>query len=320
MNEIEIDGKIYITTKRAAELTRYTKDYVGQLARAQKIAARLVGRNWYVDEQDILMHAGLIARSNDSSLVQSDVQHIQTESPLLDTTQNDSEAQNEAARKFTDHSTFVSSHEVVNTFEAESESRNEGEETEASIPQYAEESTQSESVDTPHDDHQHTVSYAAESQDLFPRVSNDGYEGSPREQTLEEEVVSLKREMNLRNSTGEEGTATFRASPTGFAEEVITNEFQNSNFEEEPKIKRHQDEVIEEAYFQKIRLSKLLLPGAAAIFITTSLALALILYPNAVSKSNEYKREVSSDNQIDTDQSASASGTFLESSYEYRRK
>lgn len=48
MNELTLDGKLYVSSKRAAELTGYAKDYVGQLCREGRIEARLVGRNWYV--------------------------------------------------------------------------------------------------------------------------------------------------------------------------------------------------------------------------------------------------------------------------------
>ncbi len=57
MNELEIQGKKYISSKRAAELTGYAKDYVGQLARAGKVPGTRVGRAWYVEESALLLHA-----------------------------------------------------------------------------------------------------------------------------------------------------------------------------------------------------------------------------------------------------------------------
>src|ERR1700761_490911 len=56
MNELTLDGKIYVSSKRAAEMTGYAKDYVGQLCREGRVAARLVGRNWYVLEESIREH------------------------------------------------------------------------------------------------------------------------------------------------------------------------------------------------------------------------------------------------------------------------
>ncbi len=49
-------GKKYISASRAAELTGYASDYIGQLCRAKKIHASLVGRSWYVLESEILNH------------------------------------------------------------------------------------------------------------------------------------------------------------------------------------------------------------------------------------------------------------------------
>ncbi len=56
MNELTIDGQTYISSKRAAEITGYAKDYVGQLCREGRIEARLVGRNWYVLEKSVREH------------------------------------------------------------------------------------------------------------------------------------------------------------------------------------------------------------------------------------------------------------------------
>ncbi len=56
MDEITLDGKIYVSSKRSAKITGYAKDYVGQLCREGKVEARLVGRNWYVLETSIREH------------------------------------------------------------------------------------------------------------------------------------------------------------------------------------------------------------------------------------------------------------------------
>jgi len=55
-DHIDIDGKKYISAKKGAELTGYTTDYIGQLARGGKVATTLVGRARYVDEDDLLAH------------------------------------------------------------------------------------------------------------------------------------------------------------------------------------------------------------------------------------------------------------------------
>ena len=56
MDEITLDGKTYVSSKRAAAITGYAKDYVGQLCREGRVEARLVGRNWYILESSIREH------------------------------------------------------------------------------------------------------------------------------------------------------------------------------------------------------------------------------------------------------------------------
>jgi hypothetical protein len=55
-DSVEIDGKIYIPSKRASKLVGYTKDYVGQLSRGGYLDAKLVGRSWFVTEDSIRAH------------------------------------------------------------------------------------------------------------------------------------------------------------------------------------------------------------------------------------------------------------------------
>ena len=56
MDELTIGEKTYISSKRAAEITGYAKDYVGQLCREGRVEATLVGRSWYVLESSIRTH------------------------------------------------------------------------------------------------------------------------------------------------------------------------------------------------------------------------------------------------------------------------
>ncbi len=56
MDEITLDDKKYVSSKQAAKLTGYAKDYVGQLCREGRVQARLVGRSWYVLESSIKDH------------------------------------------------------------------------------------------------------------------------------------------------------------------------------------------------------------------------------------------------------------------------
>ena len=53
---IFFEGKKFISSSRAAEMTKYSKDYIGQLCRGGKVTARMVGRSWYVEESSLLAH------------------------------------------------------------------------------------------------------------------------------------------------------------------------------------------------------------------------------------------------------------------------
>ena len=53
---IILQDKIYISAKRVHEIFGYTSDYVGQLCRAGKLEARMVGRSWFVTEKSVADH------------------------------------------------------------------------------------------------------------------------------------------------------------------------------------------------------------------------------------------------------------------------
>ena len=69
MDEMILNGKNHVSSKRAAEITGYAKDYIGQLCREGRIEARLVGRSWYVDEESLRRH-----RFGTEGIVQSEVE------------------------------------------------------------------------------------------------------------------------------------------------------------------------------------------------------------------------------------------------------
>lgn len=56
MDELIIGEKKYVSSKQAAKMTGYAKDYIGQLCREGRVPARLVGRSWYVLETAIQDH------------------------------------------------------------------------------------------------------------------------------------------------------------------------------------------------------------------------------------------------------------------------
>jgi len=53
---ISFDGHDYVSAARAAHITGYTPDYVGQLARNGKIMSRQIANRWYVHRDEILAH------------------------------------------------------------------------------------------------------------------------------------------------------------------------------------------------------------------------------------------------------------------------
>lgn len=76
MEEISVKGKKYLKAKLVARELGYTNDYIGQLCRAGKVDAELVGRTWYVDAESIKAHKQTRYRSTKASTrreLQSDV-------------------------------------------------------------------------------------------------------------------------------------------------------------------------------------------------------------------------------------------------------
>jgi hypothetical protein len=58
MDELEISGKRYISSRRAAKENKYHSDYIGQLVRTGKVVGTKVGRAWYVDENSLSQYLG----------------------------------------------------------------------------------------------------------------------------------------------------------------------------------------------------------------------------------------------------------------------
>jgi len=84
MEEIVIDEKKYISSKRAAKETGYAKDYVGQLCREGRVQARLVGRAWYVLESAIYDHrfgSNVDSRKTNEATAETLPNHSMWESP-----------------------------------------------------------------------------------------------------------------------------------------------------------------------------------------------------------------------------------------------
>ena len=53
MKEVLINGVTYLPASSLAKQFRYTSDYIGQLCRAKKVDAQLIGRSWYVNPDSL---------------------------------------------------------------------------------------------------------------------------------------------------------------------------------------------------------------------------------------------------------------------------
>ncbi len=51
-----LEGKNYISARRAAKIINYAQDYIGQLCRSEKLDCKMVGRSWFVTEESLLNH------------------------------------------------------------------------------------------------------------------------------------------------------------------------------------------------------------------------------------------------------------------------
>jgi hypothetical protein len=92
MDELEISGKRYISSRRAAKENAYHSDYIGQLIRGGKLIGTKVGRAWYVEEASLLEFLGKEREARPAPFTQSvaevavpehvEVEKIEPELPL----------------------------------------------------------------------------------------------------------------------------------------------------------------------------------------------------------------------------------------------
>ena len=87
MDELLIEDKKYVSSKRAAKITGYAKDYIGQLCREGRVPARLVGRSWYVLEAAIRDHRFGAVEERGAKEVAQENFPMHSPSPLLQTWQ-----------------------------------------------------------------------------------------------------------------------------------------------------------------------------------------------------------------------------------------
>lgn len=55
-SDLFFDGNKYISCKRAAKISGYVTDYIGQLCRDGKLECKMVGRSWYVSLESLIAH------------------------------------------------------------------------------------------------------------------------------------------------------------------------------------------------------------------------------------------------------------------------
>lgn len=56
MEVLVLDGKSYVKASKAAKELGYATDYVGQLCRSGKVDSHLIGRTWYVNQEELGTH------------------------------------------------------------------------------------------------------------------------------------------------------------------------------------------------------------------------------------------------------------------------
>ncbi|MDP3785062.1 MAG: hypothetical protein Q8R12_03230, partial [bacterium] len=54
MPEVFLDGKIFLSLKKAGEVSGYHSDYLGRLARSGKLKSRKVGIQWFIEKESLL--------------------------------------------------------------------------------------------------------------------------------------------------------------------------------------------------------------------------------------------------------------------------
>src|SRR3989338_8800619 len=85
--DLFFDNKKYISVKEASSLTGYSKDYIGQLCRGNKVDSKRIGRVWYVTHDSILSHknsGAKIEQVAEASLKESRVNEIRETTEIKD--------------------------------------------------------------------------------------------------------------------------------------------------------------------------------------------------------------------------------------------
>ena len=87
VSDIFFENKKYISVKDASSLTGYSKDYIGQLCRSEKVLSKRVGRVWYVEEESLLTYKNTPTTFDFAKNLYSKKEaQIVTENPVVNTT------------------------------------------------------------------------------------------------------------------------------------------------------------------------------------------------------------------------------------------
>lgn len=290
MNELEFDGRMYVSTRRAAELTKYTKDYIGQLARGQKIPARLVGRNWYVDEQVLLQHAGLISGVGGSALPVAEPMSPE-ESIAVGTEDSSNEEVGEVESE-----SFHSSHTSDQSDQIE-------------VKDFAE-TEERPFLESHENSFESPVHYEEDSSELLPQLQKD-ISSVYSEVELQTQNVEVESAVPIRVHTRQEPVSEKKHPSNEFAPQQfqskreISQSHVSGRLRVEPKIRR--------SVFQ---LPSFQLSLFVASIIFGGIAITYFLYPNS---SSQVTKNAAKGNLTGENQKASSFASFLERSFVYER-
>ena len=170
MKEVKIKGKTYIRTAAAAKLYGYSQDYLGQLSREGRIAAKRVGRSWFVDPDSVAEY--------------------QRELEAETTTAEESSQQPE---KYTEHS--VSMHSDNRAHHVSIHTDDTASATEKSSP-----TTFEERIAQIKDQQKKTISDISDNRDISSDTDTEITQNSPKEAFGDESRIQKKVKVNINIS------------------------------------------------------------------------------------------------------------------------
>lgn len=146
MDELEIGGKKYLSSKRAAREHKYHIDYIGQLIRAGKVVGKKVGRAWYVEEKSLNTYLKQEAGEKAYSTLVREEPAVATEAPAATAVEEDAaeSAPEEIKKEVSEIEAFEAAASVPVAKQPEPEPLSEFAAVEAAAPATTEESFEEE--------------------------------------------------------------------------------------------------------------------------------------------------------------------------------